>query len=66
MWYPPIGTVGMNLITLQFGAFFRRRINDDMAPGIDSAGHFEGCRLAMTKSPHQHFDDIIIGVVVII
>ncbi len=66
MGNPPIGAVGVNLIALKFGAFFRRCVNDDGALRIYFHSHTKSRLDAMTEYLGQHFDDIIIRVVIIV
>lgn len=62
----PIGSIGVNLVALELSSFFRRRIDNNPATGINFHCHLEGGFTSMPEKLHQHFDHVFIGVIVVI
>ncbi len=62
----PICAVRMNLIALEFGAFKSGRIDNNSSGRIHFASHEKSLLPAVTKNFDQHFDHVIIGVVIIV
>lgn len=62
----PVRSVGMNLVALQFGPFFCGRIDDDASGRINLASHEKGLLATVAENLDEHFDDVIVGVVVVV
>ena len=59
-------SVGVDLVSFEFGAFFRCGIDDDAAGGIDLASHEVGSLPGVAEELAEHSDDVVIGMVVVI
>ena len=66
MWNAPVCSIRMNLIPFQLCAFFGSGIDDDTAFGVNLHGHLIGFFSRVVKDIHEHLDDILISMVVII
>lgn len=62
----PVGAISMNLVSLEFSPLLRGRIDNHPAAGINLARHFKSPGVAVPKDLHQHLNNVIIGVIIVI
>ena len=56
----------MDLVAFELGFFLTGSIDDDAADTVYLAGHFEGHGVGVSEDLAEHFNDVLVGVVVVV
>ncbi len=62
----PVCAVSVDLVTFKLGSLFRSRIHNHPSTGIYLTGHIKCFFATVAENLYQHFNNIIVGMIVIV